>query len=228
MRAGKYLIVLIITSAVFFSGLALGEYLATKDVNRILILQEDLQNSVVALNLQSELLETDICKINVFDITEEKFELGRQLAILESQLGYDDPAVLRLKNKYSLYSIQQYVLIEKQKSSRPNPSDSERPSSRSEPGCADAVEPILFFYDNVDALTSSRTQGYVLDYVYRENREDVAVFAFSVNVHNAAQDTLMEKYGIDATGGVPAIVVNGETFEGVTSSKKILSALGLN
>ena len=80
----------------------------------------------------------------------------------------------------------------------------------------------------MNELTNSKTQGDILDYVYRENKEDVAIFAFSVNVHNAAQDTLMEKYGVDATGGVPAIVVNGKTFEGVTNSKEILRALDLN
>tara|TARA_Y100000310_G_C20614074_1_gene779632 strand:- start:710 stop:1327 length:618 start_codon:yes stop_codon:yes gene_type:complete len=205
MKAGKYLAVLVITSIIFFSGIAIGEYLGTQDVDRVLALQEDLQNNVAALNLQADLLETDICDIDVFDITEEKFELGRRLEILEVQLGYDDSDVLRLKNKYSLYAIQQYVLISRQKAE-----------------CSDAIEPILFFYDNVDELSDSRTQGYILDYVYRNNMRDIAIFAFSMNVHNPAVDTLIEKYDIDSA---PAIVIGGNTYEGVVTSREILELL---
>ena len=205
MKSGKYLAVLVITSIIFFSGIAIGEFIASQEIDDLVALQEDLQNNVAALNLQAQLLETDICEIDVFEVTAEKFELGRRLDLLETQLGHDNTDVLRLKNKYSLYSIQQYVLVERQKEQ-----------------CSDAIEPILFFYDNVDELSDSQTQGYILDYIYKTNKNSVAIFAFSLNVHNPAVDTLIEKYDIDSA---PAIVIEGNTYEGVVTSQEILDLL---
>tara|TARA_Y100000310_G_C20620316_1_gene782925 strand:- start:873 stop:1502 length:630 start_codon:yes stop_codon:yes gene_type:complete len=207
MKAGKYLAVLVITSIIFFSGVAIGEYIASRDIDRLTTLQDDLQNNIAALNLQADLLGSDICNIDVFDITEEKFELGRRLDVLETQLGHEDSAVLALKNRYSLYSIQQYVLLERQKSL-----------------CSDYVEPILFFYDNVNEFRASQTQGYILDYVYKENKEDIAIFAFSLSVDNAAQATLEQKHDVGMYDA-PVLVINGETYEGILTSKEIYSVL---
>ncbi len=138
MRKYKYLFFLIITAAIFASGMWVGEIVAGAHVDSIFRMQEGLQVSTSAIGLQNEILGGDVCGVDVFEITEDKFELGRALANLEAQRGYNDPDVILLKNKYSLYSIQQYLLVLKQRDE-----------------CGSEVVPIFFFYDNANAKDDS-------------------------------------------------------------------------
>jgi len=207
MKRYKYIFFLLVTGAIFLSGAWMGEQIASFYVDDIIEIQEDLQLSATAIGLQSEILGGDICDVDIFKITAEKFELGQRLSNLEAQRGYDDPDVVRLKNRYSIYSIQQYLLVKRQREE-----------------CNAEVVPILFFYDNENAKDDSEIQGYVLEYVWKNYPERVATYALSINVHNAAVDALMEQN--DVISG-PTLVVDGERYEGIFEADEVFDILGL-
>jgi len=204
----RYIFALVLTAMVFLIGIGVGEYMASKGLAKITFEQQDLSINTLAISLQSQLLEQGICDVDIYDITASKFELGRRIDVLEDQKGAADPEVMRLKNAYSLLTLQQYLLVKQQQKE-----------------CESAIKPILFFYDNVNEKSDSRTQGYILNYVYQSNQRTVAVFAFSINVNNPAVDTLKAKYKIrDA----PTLVIRSETYEGILTNDEIEEALGLS
>lgn len=208
MRKVNYIVLLFITGAIFLAGIWVGNYIASAKVEKITFLQENLNVDTAALSLQMELLGTDICSMNIFDLTERKFEIGQDISNLEGQVGYENENVINLKNKYSLYSIQQYLLIKKQQVE-----------------CGSEVSSILFFYDNQNEERASRTQGYILDYVYKMHGDRVAIFSFDVRIENPAVDTLIDMYKVT---DAPTVIIGGEKYEGITTSREIVDVLRLS
>jgi len=205
MKRYKYIFFLLVTGSIFLSGAWMGERIAGFYIDDIAGLQDDLQLSAAAIGLQNEILGGDICDVDVYAVTQKKFELGQSLSNLEAQRGYDDPDVIRLKNRYSIYSIQQYLLVKRQREE-----------------CGADIMPILFFYDNNNAKEDSEIQGYVLEYVYKKYPTRVATYALSINVHNAAVDALMAQN--DIVSG-PTLVIDGEKYEGIYEADEVFEFL---
>lgn len=199
---------LVLTVLLFGSGIWIGNYLASYRIDDVVNAEQELRTNLIALNLQSELLEGELCNVDINELTEGKFEMGRKIEALESQKGYSDPEIMQLKSMYSLLSIQQYLLVKKQNEQ-----------------CGFSVEPILFFYDNVNQLGSSQTQGYILDYVYEKTDGAVAIFALSVDASNPAVESLMKLYDVDREDA-PVVIIKGETYLGVITSEEILFLIG--
>lgn len=207
MKKINYLVVLVITSLIFLTGMWVGNEISVLKLDNIAALQQDLSVNSAAIGLQKELLRDNICSVDVFDITNDRFELGRKIAQLEGQLGFDNELVLRLKNEYSILNVQQFLLVEEQKEK-----------------CGTGVTPILFFYDNIGELEDSRTQGYILDYVYKTHPKDVVIYSFDINVRNPAVDTLLDLCDVS---GAPTLVVNEKAYEEVLVSEELFSILGI-
>ena len=86
--------------------------------------------------------------------------------------------------------------------------------------CADAkMEPVLYFYPDRQDCVECRAQAQVLNEV-RDSCTNIRIFAFPTDLDIGVVDALKVRYNIDRT---PAIVVNEQTYYGITSREKLLS-----
>jgi hypothetical protein len=201
----KYTLVLLTASLIFIIGVLLSEKISSKNSEEILKTQQELKNYILNSNLQSEIVAEYICKVDVFEITKEKVELGKKIEVLEKNLGKENEIVKNLKSDYSLLSIRQWLLIKKVKEK-----------------CNKNVDIIIFFYSNKVNVSESESQGFVLDYLYQKHPNSIVTYAFDIDKNNPALNTIKEIYGIKET---PSIVVNEKLFAGLQSKEKIESLL---
>ena len=197
----KYITVLSFTTVIFLLGIMLGQVVAEARMSEITKFQEDLSQEVLSLELKKELLAEDICAIDPMESFKEKIELGNRLHSLEERKGTADEEVKRLKNKYSLLSIQHYTLMKEYKEA-----------------CREDMNIILFFYSNTENEDECGKQGHILDYAYDKDSENIVTYAFDMDIHNPAVNTLTERYEISVP---PTIVVNNNKYEGLQTLEDI-------
>ena len=197
----KYFSVFLITFLVFVIGILLSQTISSKSSKEILKTQKQVKNYLLSLNLQSDIVSEYICQVNVFDLTKEKLNLGQQIEILEKNLGKENEIVKDLKQDYSLLSIRQWLLVKQVREK-----------------CNRNINIILFFYSNTNNSSESESQGYVLDYLYEKEPEDIVIYAFDMDEDNPALDTIKSIYGIEIS---PSIVVNERLFSGFQSKGRI-------
>ena len=201
----KYALVFLMTFLIFVIGFLLSQQLSFKTSEEIFKTQKDVRNYLLSLNLQSEIASEYICRVDVFELTNEKFNLGAQIEILEKKFGKENEIVKDLKQDYSLLSIRQWLLVKKVKEE-----------------CNKDINIILFFYSNEINPPESESQGYVLDYFYEKYPDDVVIYAFDINEDNPALNTIKAIYGVSKP---PSIVMNERLFSGFQSKEKIESLL---
>lgn len=86
--------------------------------------------------------------------------------------------------------------------------------------CANAqMEPVLYFYPDKQDCVECRAQAQILDDA-RDSCTNIRIFAFPTDLDISVVDALKARYKIDRT---PAIVVNEQTYYGITSQEKLLS-----
>lgn len=201
----KYVSVFSIAFFIFMIGVLVSEKISSKNSESILKVQKELTNYLLSSNLQSEIVSEYICKVNVFEITKEKVDLGKKIEVLEKNLGKENGMVKDLKEDYSLLSIRQWLLVKKVKEA-----------------CNKDINIVLFFYSNEVNASISESQGYILDYLYEKHSDSVVIYAFDIDENNPALNTIKEIYEIKET---PSIVVNEKLFTELQSKEKIESLL---
>jgi hypothetical protein len=198
----RYIQTLIITLSIFALGVFLGFYISEIRIREMLSSYEYLRLKITGAILQANILEGELCKYDVLGITgKEKVELGRQVEEVENIRGKADKEVLRLKEDYSLLSINQLLLLKKWKNE-----------------CNKNVSIILFFYSNINNATKSEEQGLVLNYIYAKYPNRVSTYAFDVDIDNPAVNVLKKKYDIRI---VPTLVINEKVYPDFQSREKI-------
>ena len=202
LSIGRYIEAFIVTLSIFALGVFLGYYISEIRIKEMFLEYEDLRLKISGAMLETKILEGELCKYDVLDITgKEKVELGREVERLETLRGKTDKDVLRLKEEYSLLSINQMFLVEKWKEE-----------------CNKSISIIIFFYSNLQNVTESENQGFVLDYVYEKHPNKVSIYAYDVDMENPAITTLKRKYGIVVA---PMLVINGGISPGFQSRERI-------
>lgn len=197
----KYVAVFSLATLIFISGLIVGQIIAEIRLKDFIAASADLKTSLLAMDTHEKIAEEYLCDVDIFQLTEEKAELGRHLAFLEEKYGRKDRRVLALKKEYSLLSIRQWLLMRKYKEQ-----------------CYEDLTIILFFYSNERNVSDSELQGSILDYIYHSHPEKVVIYAFDYDLDLEAINTLEEIYGIKQ---VPSIVVNQKVYAGLTKSETI-------
>jgi hypothetical protein len=127
--------------------------------------------------------------------------LANELSAAEAAHGIDSADVITLKDYYSLLEIKDYILAEqiyKQCNARPIS--------------------ILYFYSNKGNCTDCTKEGYVLT-ALRDEYPDLRVYSFDADLGLNAIETLISLYHVGPQ--LPAIVVNGTTYEGFQSLDNI-------
>jgi hypothetical protein len=188
----KYLLVLGLTLVVFLFGILLGNFFTEQKFENVESIEENLRIQTAGAELQYMLLLQEPCKyINSTPIAEELYMLGERLDYMEAQRGETDADVLRLKSRYSLLELRDWLFILKTNEQ-----------------CRANNVPVLYFYSNAGDCPQCKEQGYTLTYLRRKYPE-LRVYAFDVNVDNPALDTVKRIYGVNST---PTLAIFNETY----------------
>ena len=71
----------------------------------------------------------------------------------------------------------------------------------------------------------SQTQGFLLNELYYNYPESIAIFSFDINTDNTALETLKEIYKVKEA---PTVIINEKLYSGFKSSEEVEILLGLN
>jgi hypothetical protein len=204
---GKYLSVFLITFLLFLVVFLLAQKISSQTSQEFVKYQKEMNNYLLSLNLQTEIAKEHICEIDIFKLTEDKARLGKELDVLEKNLGSENSVVKEMKSDYTLLSIRQWLLVRRFKKE-----------------CKSDLNIILFFYSNKKNKEESEAQGYVLDYIYRKYHDKVVIYALEIEQDTPALNTVKDIYGIETA---PALVINEKVFKGLLKSWEIEKELGV-
>jgi hypothetical protein len=203
---GKYLSVFLITFLLFLAVFLLAQRISSETSQDLVKHQKQISNYLLSLNLQTEIAKENICNVDILKLTEDKARLGKELDVIEKNLGSDNDDVKNMKLDYTLLSIRQWLLIKQFKKE-----------------CNSKLNIILFFYSNKISKDKSEAQGYVLDYIYRKYSDKVLIYAFDSDIDTPALNAIKNIYNISST---PSLVINERVFEGLLNSEQIEKEIG--
>lgn len=201
----KYLLALIATFFIFTSGLYIGNYTTNFKVQKLYDIQNDISSEVLGTELQYQIMEDNLCSIiDLHTLVEDLEKIGGRLTAMEAQLGFNNKAVLSLKEYYHLLEIRHYLFMK----------DANQK-------CNKNYSLVLYFYSNAGDCDDCQEQGYVLSYVNKKS-PTFNIYSFDVNIDNPAINALKQVYNITRT---PSIVINGVTYPGSQNKEKLMSLL---
>lgn len=201
----KYLIVFLITSLIFVSGLFIGSKITASRTEE---LQRTLQNDILdfqSLELELSLIKNtnacDYISYRLPDVIKRKVDLGRKFDI--GDIPKEDAEMLQ---KQYVISLMRYWFF----------------SEVQEKQCNITTPRVIFFFDESEI---SREQGRILDYMVYKYNESISVFAFNREWKEPIIRLLMANYQVNTT---PAIIINGTKYEGLQSRETVQQILCSN
>ena len=149
-QTSKYLAAFAISLLIFLFGIYIGGYNNKVKLDSLQDLEDDLRISTLGTELQYELVAEDPCKaIDSELFTDKLADMGSKLTNMESELGKDSYAVIKLKEEYSLLEIRQYLFLKK-----------------AQRECSNKKDFILYFYSNAGDCSMCEEHGFVLIYLF--------------------------------------------------------------
>src|SRR3990167_6843279 len=190
----KYLIVLLITTGLFFTAIYLSNYFGNQKINQLKTIQDKISIDILSSETQFSLLSELSCK-NISDsvISRELGELGNKLEWSQNNLGANEE-VTYLKKYYSLLQIKDYLLTKK---------ISER--------CGVESAFILYFYTTAENCSLCQNEGLVLTSLH-EKYPELRVYSFDYSIDVSAVKALISIYKIKDTE-LPAVRSEEHTSE---------------
>ncbi len=191
----KYLIVFLITVALFFTASYVSNYFGDKKIDQLKNIQDKIAIDILSSETQFSLLSDLSCK-NISDsvFSSELSELGSKLEWSEENLG-DTAEVSYLKKYYSLLQIKDYLLAKK---------ISDR--------CKVKSAFILYFYTTAENCTLCREESLVLSKL-REEYPELRVYSFDYSIDLSAVKAMIQIYKIKDTE-LPALVIDDDVLTG--------------
>ncbi len=190
MALQKYIIVFIITVAIFATAFYLATRLDARRLADIRATQESVSIDILSSETQFALLGNMDCQTISENpiLSTELNSLAGRLSVAEENLGTTNPEVIRLKKQYSLLQIKDYILMQ-QVSQKCN------------------LKPVfvLYFYSNEGNCSECGRAGDVLTYL-RTQYPGLRVYSFDYNLDLSALRTLISLRGLN--GQLPALVIN--------------------
>lgn len=174
-------------------------YLNNARVSELSAIEEQLSIDSLSLETQFSLLESAPCDSNAsaVTLTSELADFGSRLSYAEAQLGNENAQVMRLKERYSLLEIRDY-LITKQLAAV----------------CKTKPVTVLYFYSNADDCADCDKAGYALSYL-RDTYPALRVYSFDYNLNLGALKTFIAVMNV--RHDLPAFIINGAHSYGFTS-----------
>jgi hypothetical protein len=206
----KYLLVFLITAAIFFTAISLSNYFNGMKFNELKSIQDKVSIDLLSSETQYALVEELSCKdvTNSF-LSSELTDLAQKISYSEENLRGSDQ-ITALKKTYSLLEIKDYLLMKKL-------------TAR----CGLRNIFILYFYTTAENCIECTKQGLVLD-ALREKYPEVRVYSFDYNLIDlSAVKAMTSIYKIKDTE-LPALVIDGNVYTGfqdVATIEKIKPSL---
>lgn len=174
-------------------------YLNRARVAELSAIEEQLSIDSLSLETQFSLLEAAPCDSNASSITlaSELADFDSRLSYAEDQLGNDSPQVVRLKERYSLLEIRDYLI-----------------TKRLAEACGTKPITVLYFYSNAGDCADCDKAGYALSYL-RNTYPTLRVYSFDYNLDLGALKTFVAVTKVKDT--LPAFIINNKHFYGFTS-----------
>jgi len=208
----KTLLVFLITVIIFSIGVFVGSQNTYNKFNKVLDLSEKLQLQTAGVEVEFDILKDNICSSdNVLFLTEELFELSRKLDYMENTMGYDNPRIKELKDKYFILEAKHWLLAKK----RANTCFQDRKDL----DMNNTI--ILFFYSNEGDCPNCQRQGAVISYLH-EKFGDMKVYSFDIKSETPVVNVIKKLYHLDESQ-LPALVINDEVHQGFLDSDALLS-----
>lgn len=175
------------------------DYLNRMRVTELTAIEDQLSIDTLSLDTQFSLLEAAPCDSSATSttLTDKLADLDNRLSYAESQLGSDNPQVIRLKQQYSLLEIRDY-LITKQLAA----------------ACGTRPMTVLYFYSNSTDCSDCDKAGYALSYL-RSTYPTLRVYSFDYNLDLGALRTFIAVNKVK--NELPAFVIDGKRVYGFTS-----------
>lgn len=201
------LIALIITLAIIGTVLYAVNFLNQQRVAELRSIEDQLATDTLSIETQFALLEEAPCEDIAAGTTlsQEVGGVGDRLAYAEEHVGKTDPEVLRLKERYTLLQIRDYLL-----------------TKRLSETCG--VKPVvaLYFYSNVPGECKDCDRaGYALSYL-RQTYPSLRVYSFDYHLDLAALRTLISVLKVNEE--FPAFVIQGKRTYGFTTLEELEKA----
>jgi len=174
-------------------------YLNRARVTELSAIEDQLSIDMLSLDTQFSLLEAAPCDSTVSSTTlsSELADFGSRLSYAENQLGSGNAQVVRLKEKYSLLEIRDYLITKKLAEA-----------------CGTKPVTVLYFYSNAGDCSDCDKAGYALSYL-RDTYPALRVYSFDYNLDLGALKTLISVLKVRSE--LPAFVVNGRHSYGFTT-----------
>lgn len=201
------LIALIITIAIIGTVLYAINFLNQQRVAELRGIEDQLATDTLSIETQFALLEEAPCEDIAAGTTlsQEVGGVGDKLAYAEGRAGANDPEVLRLKERYTLLQIRDYLL-----------------TKRLAETCGVKPTVALYFYSNVPGECADCDRaGYALSYL-RQTYPSLRVYSFDYHLDLAALRTLIAV--LKVKDQFPAFVVQGKATYGFTSLEDLEKA----
>lgn len=192
----KISIVFFITVLVFLLGMAFGDYLNQKKIERIEMLEKDISIKISDLELLNKIFLKEPCKNRKYlnYLGSELDKEAIRLDYLEESLGKKNKKVIGLKKPYTLLLLKHFFAMEKLKSE-----------------CKENIITVLFFYSNSEPYQGlSENEGIILGFIKNKyDSERIKIYALDVDLNLQSVEYLKEKYNITS---IPSLVINDEVF----------------
>lgn len=199
----KYVVVLLITAAVFFGALYVSNRFSAKRTAEVKAIEDKISLDLLSSETQFALLKDSSCKAidHSTAFSEELNSLVEKLSYMEQNLGNENLEVINLKKYYSLLQIKDYLLVGKVNEK-----------------CGVKPITIIYFYSNKGDCAECKKEGYVLTSL-REEYPELRIYSFDYNLDLSAVKTMRSLYGVRNT--LPALVIWDENYYGFKSPEDI-------
>lgn len=201
------LIALAITVAIIATVLYAVNFLNQQRVAELRTIEDQLATDTLSIETQFALLEEAPCEdISAgTTLSQEVGGIGDKLAYAEEHAGTDDPDVLRLKERYTLLQIRDYLL-----------------TKRLSETCGVKPTVALYFYSNVPGECENCDRaGYALSYL-RQTYPSLRVYSFDYHLDLAALRTLISVLKVEPK--FPAFVIQGKRTYGFSTLEELEKA----
>lgn len=199
LYARNGLIALAITIALVGTVFYAVELLNQERVRELRAIEDQLATDTLSIETQFALLEEAPCEETPSGtlLAGELGDLGDRLAFAEERAGTNDPEVLRLKERYTLLQIRDYLL-----------------TKRLAEACGTKPVIALYFYSNDGDCPDCDRAGYALSYL-RQTYPTLRVYSFDYHLDLGALRTLIAVEKVNAD--FPAFVIDAKRSYGFTT-----------
>ena len=201
----KGILVLAISSLLFFSGFGLSTFLLKNQVSETQNLQEDIKTDILGLEVEQDLLLQNPCKLSSLN------RLSSSLADMESKISLLDtkssPEIVEdIRKLHIILQIKHWQLVQK-----------------SVAECNSPYVPVFYFFSD-EVCGDCEIQGLVLSSI-KQKYPNVMIYNFNTDLDFSIINTMEQLYDVKGPVETPVIVIGSLTSVGLKDSATLLSLI---